>query len=512
MTVRRVLGITLLVIGGVVLAGIGIVAYLFVTAVTVDPLEVADAENCGVCHGENLEGTGQGTPLVGVALLYGDTVEEISASVAKGFPAQGMPGWSQILPESEIRRLAIYVAERRSELSLDFKVGMPLEIPGGIVRSALHDFRIETVATGFDPLPYSIAPLPDGGFLLTEKKRGLSVVSADGVQSPLIEGTPTAYADGFSLPLVDLELGTGWIMDVAIHPDYADNGWIYLHFGDRCTDCNATGGAVSMNKVVRGRIDDGRWVDEETIWSVPVEDYTAMPDMSAGGRLSFDGDSHVYIGVGMKGSANYVGIQDLAEPYGKIHHVHDDGSVPADNPFVDVADAQPTTWTYGHRSPQGLEFHRGTGQLWSTEMGPRGGDEINLLLPGRNYGWPLYSKGVDYDGTPVEYGKELGMTFDLEDIEQPVVDLTPSPAVSSFVFYDGDAFPAWHDHMLVGSLRATELYRVEVDGDRLVQQETLITDLARIRDVEVGVDGLVYLLLEHASGGRIVRLAPPSAG
>ncbi len=141
-------------------------------------------------------------------------------------------------------------------------------------------------------------------------------------------------------------------------------------------------------------------------------------------------------------------------------------------------------------------------------MGPRGGDEINLLLPGRNYGWPLYSKGVDYDGTPVEYGKELGITFDLEDIEQPVVDLTPSPAVSSFVFYDGDAFPAWRNHLLVGSLRATDLYRVEVDGDRLVRKETLIADLARIRDVEVGPDGLVYLLLEHASGGLIVRLVP----
>ncbi len=467
MTVRRVLGITLLAIGGVVLAGIGIVAYLFVTAVTVDPFEVAYAENCSVCHGENLEGTGQGTPLVGVEFRHGDTVEEIGASIANGFPAQGMPGWSQVLPEPEIRKLAIYVSERRSDLSRDFKVGMPLEIPGETVRSALHDFRIETIATGLDPLPYSIAPLPDGRFLLTEKKRGLSIVSANGVQSPLIEGTPTASSEVITVPFIDLEFGTGWIMDVATHPDYADNGWIYLHFGDRCTDCNATGGAVSMNKVVRGRIDDGRWVDEETIRSVPVEGYTAMPDMSAGGRLSFDGD---------------------------------------------VADAQPTTWTYGHRSPQGLEFHRETGRLWSTEMGPRGGDDINLLLPGRNYGWPLYSRGVDYDGTPVEYGKELGVTFDLEDIEQPVVDLTPSPAVSSFVFYDGDAFPAWRGHMLVGTLKATELYRVEMDGDRPVGQETLITDLARIRDVEVGVDGLVYLLLEHASGGRIVRLAPASAG
>ncbi len=512
MTARRILGITLLAIGGVVLVVIGVVAYLYYESVTHEPLAVAYVENCSACHGEHMEGTGLGTPLVGVEFVHGETVEEIGASIANGFPARGMPGWADILPETEIRKLAIYISERRSDLGRDFRVGMALEIPEGTVRSELHDFRIETFAEGLDPLPYSISPLPDGRFLVTEKKRGLRLVSADGEPSPLVEGTPAAHADAFTVPLVALEFGTGWMMEVAAHPDYADNGWVYLHFGDRCDDCNAVDGPVSMNKVVRGRIDDGRWVDEETVWSAPVEDYSAMPDMAAGGRLCFDDARRLYISVGMKGPVNYYGIQDLGEPYGKIHRVHDDGSVPADNPFLDDAEAQPTAWTYGHRSPQGLECDHRTGRVWSTEMGPRGGDEINLLLPGRNYGWPLTSKGVDYDGTPVEYGKELGITFDLADIEQPVVDLTPSPAVSSFVFYEGDAFPAWRNQMLVGTLKATELYRVELDGDRLVHRETLITDLARIRDVEVGADGLVYLLLEHASGGRIVRLAPAGAG
>ncbi len=141
-------------------------------------------------------------------------------------------------------------------------------------------------------------------------------------------------------------------------------------------------------------------------------------------------------------------------------------------------------------------------------MGPRGGDEVNLLLPGRNYGWPLYSKGLDYDGTPVEYGIELGIEFDLSDIEQPVVDLTPSPAVSSFIIYGGDAFPEWQDDLVVGSLKATELYRmVLVDGE-WVHTEILLEGLARIRDVESGPDGAIYLLLEHASGGQIVKLVP----
>ena len=352
MTIRRVLGITVLAIVGVVLVGIGVVAYLYYEGLTHEPLAVAYGENCGVCHGENMEGTGQGTPLVGVAFRHGETVEEIAASIANGFPAQGMPGWSDILPETEIRKLAIYISERRSDLGRDFRVGMALEIPEGTLHSALHDFRIETFAEGLDPWPFSIAPLPDGAFLVTEKKRGLRIVSADGEPSPLIEGTPVAHADAFTVPLVALEIGTGWMMEVAAHPDYADNGWVYLHFGDRCTDCNAVGGAVSMNKVVRGRIDAGRWVDEETIWSAPLEDYSDMPDLAAGGRLCFDEVRRLYISVGMKGPVNYYGIQDLSEPYGKIHRVQDDGTVPADNPFLDDADAQPTAWTYGHRSPR----------------------------------------------------------------------------------------------------------------------------------------------------------------
>jgi len=249
-------------------------------------------------------------------------------------------------------------------------------------------------------------------------------------------------------------------------------------------------------------------VDQEVIWKAAPETYTPTPDMAAGGRTSFDPRGYVFISVGMKGWDNHTGIQDLSLPYGKIHRVWDDGRIPDDNPFVDSPGALPSIWTYGHRSPQGLEFDPRSGRLWGTEMGPRGGDEINLLRPGRNYGWPLTSKGVDYDGTPVEYGRDLGIVFDLADIEQPLVDLTPSPAVSSFVVYAGDAFPAWRGDLIVGSLKATELYRFRFEGETPVAQEVLLRDLARIRDVETTPDGSLLLLLEHADGGRIVRLVP----
>jgi glucose/arabinose dehydrogenase len=216
----------------------------------------------------------------------------------------------------------------------------------------------------------------------------------------------------------------------------------------------------------------------------------------------------VFLSIGIKGGSEFAGVQDLSLPYGKVLRLNDDGSIPADNPFVNRSGALPAIWTYGHRSPEGLEFSRKTGRLWGTEMGQRGGDEVNLLRPGRNYGWPLTSKGLRYEGVPVDYGKELGITFDLKDIEQPVVDLTPSPAVSSFVIYDGGAFRRWRGNLLVGTLKATELYRMVVKGDRVVHRETVLAGLGRIRDVAVGPDDLVYLLLEHQSGSRILRLVP----
>jgi glucose/arabinose dehydrogenase len=174
-----------------------------------------------------------------------------------------------------------------------------------------------------------------------------------------------------------------------------------------------------------------------------------------------------------------------------------------------VSGAVKSIWSYGHRNPQGLEFNDLTGELWSSEHGPRGGDEINLILPGRNYGWPLYSLGVNYDGTPVGGGeKKRGIKFDLKDIVQPVVDLTPSPAVSNFIFYHGDRFPQWQGNMIVGTLKANKLYRIVLKDKKLVHKEILLKSIGRVRDVKEGGDGSIYLLIEHGSGGKILKLIP----
>jgi glucose/arabinose dehydrogenase len=466
---------------------------------------------CAVCHGENLEGAAQGTPLAGVDLAHGDSVDEIAESVANGFPERGMPEWSRTLSEVEIRNVALFISEARSDLNYnDFNYSTAFTIPEGEIPTEKHTFVLETVIDGLDPLPFSIAPLPDGRILLSEKKRGLSIISTDGAQSPYIEGAPRTYDDTF-IPTLEQEWGFGWMLDVALHPDFEENGWIYIHYGDRCSDCNeisrATGRPVSMNKLVRGRITDGTWVDEQIIWQADLKFYGSVPDIGAGGRITFDEEGHVFLSVGL-GVDNHTGVQDLRTPWGKMHRVLDDGRIPSDNPFIDVEGAIPTIWTYGHRSPQGLEFRRATGELWGTEMGPRGGDEINRLLPGKNYGWPLYSKGVNYDGTPVAYGEKLGIEYELEDIQQPVVDLTPSPAVSNLIFYSGEAFPRWESDMLVGSLKARSLFRMELEGNEVVHRETLIEGLARFRDIEMGPAGEIYVLLEHTSGGQILRLVP----
>ena len=413
--------------------------------------------------------------------------------------------------------IAIYIGERRlGQRFTEFQFDREVDIPSGVQSSEEHDFVIQTVIDGLDPLIFSIEPMPDGSLLVSEKERGLSIVSIDGIQSDLIEGTPET---GRSIDIMGVQYGSGWLLDVAIHPDYENNGWIYLHYTDLCGDqCGNSVFPASMNRLDRGRIVDGKWVDVQTIWRAPREFYVATPDTGAGGRIAFDDSGHVFLSMGIKSAdgGQDTSAQDLTNPYGKIHRVRDDGTIPLDNPFIvgtnpnreDGEFTRKSIWTYGHRSPQGLEWHPVRKRVWNSEMGPRGGDELNELLPGRNYGWPYHSLGLEYAGMHVERHKLKSVEFDASEVEQTLVDITPSPAISSFVVYSGDGFPRWQDNVLIGSLKGSSLFRMVFDGRTLVHRETLIKDLARIRDVEVGFDGLPYLLLENESGSLIVRLVP----
>ena len=475
-----------------------------------EPSRLAYADYCASCHGLNLEGTDSGPPLMGTGLVNGSGTQHLISSITQHQDKQKRSAsldWEQI-PAHTIKALALYVSERRQELPT-IPESHQHRLPEGSLTSDHHDFRIEHV-TDLPSPPYSMAPLPNGDILVVEKVRGLSVVDQEGQQSALIQNTPPVWRE--MLKIRGSYMGLGMMLDVKLHPNYENNGWIYLSHTDRCQlDCGSLV-PQTMVRVVRGKIHDGVWHSQEVIWSVDTDFYTVIPDNVAAGRLAFDQTGHLYITIG--GKASYSKLHELDTPYGKIHRVNDDGSVPEDNPFWQrpedrsVPSTRHTVWSFGHRTTQGLAAHPESGAIWASEMGPRGGDEINRIVTGGNYGWPLYTEGLDYDGEPINIGKELGLDFPLTQTVRPVVDFTPAPSLSNFTFHHGRQFPAWQHDLLVGSLRARTLFRIRLIDNEAVELEKLIEHLGRIRDVDVGPVGFIYVLLEHQDTGSLVRLVP----
>lgn len=345
------------------------------------------------------------------------------------------------------------------------------------VEAAGHRFALELVAEAPSEL-WSLAFLPEGDLLATQKSGQLLRVRRNG-QVERITGLPAVWSGG-----------QGGLMAVKPHPQYASNGWIYLTFSDPGPD-NAT----AMTRVVRGRIEGLNWVAQQDIYRAPERFYT--PDYAHfGSRLAFH-DGHVYFSIGERQHPEQA--QDLAFPFGKVHRLHDDGRVPRDNPFVGRADALPSIWSYGHRNPQGLTTHPRSGEIWSVEHGPMGGDELNLVRKGANYGWPRVSFGKHYDGTAV------GPSPYLEGVEPPVHHWTPSIAVSQVEFYEGDHFPGWRGQLLVASLGFQELRLVRLRDHRVLNDQLLFKGYGRVRDVAVSPDGQPHVLLNDFTAG-IYRL------
>ena len=493
--VRGLLGC--LILGG--LAFVGVRWYL-ATEAQREPSRVAFEEHCAACHGA-------GKP--GAALLEQPETDEPADELIRRIRNRHGDLVDQAdLPDPMVKALALYIIEQRTALP-SIADSHRHHIPGDVVTTQHHRFTVELV-TEVGKGPYAIEPLPDGRILLVEKVRGLSVIDQNGRQGELVTGTPRVWPEIVQARGSLAVLGA--MLDVELHPDHAENGWIYLSHADRCQlDCGSPW-PVTMVRVIRGRLDGNRWVDTEIIWSVHKDRYTVVPDAVASGRLAFDQNGFGYVTVG--GKSTYDNLHVMDTPYGKIHRFHQDGAVPADNPFWlddetrDPTSSRNTVWSYGHRTAQGLTTDPRTGDIWATEMGPRGGDEINRIRRGGNYGWPLYTEGLDYDGDYVRIGEDLGLDFAFSETIPPVVDFTPAPSLSNFTFYDGDRFPAWRYDLLVGSLRARTLFRVRLEDGALVEKERLLTRLGRIRDVEVGPDGLVYVLIEHHDTGSLLRLRP----
>ncbi|MEM7018091.1 MAG: PQQ-dependent sugar dehydrogenase, partial [Pseudomonadota bacterium] len=310
-----------LLITAAILALIGLGTYWYMVHYSKFDLYVPMyASNCAGCHGEDLRGTERGVALIDNYLKGGDTIAGLMQSIRRGHSELGTPAFKDTLTDVEVKGLAMYVGERRlGQRLMDFGFDVDLKIPATVQSSDEHRFRIEPLVEGLAHLSFSIEPLPDGSWLVTEKEHGLAIVSPDGAKSKRVEGTPKT---GGSLNVGGVHFGVGWLLGVAKHPDYAQNGWIYLHYTELCDDCSMIL-PTSMNKLDRGRIVDGKWVDVETIWQAPSEFYMSTPDTMAGGRIAFDDAGHVYISVGIKEVEELADIgitaQDLNIPYGKIH-------------------------------------------------------------------------------------------------------------------------------------------------------------------------------------------------
>jgi len=338
-----------------------------------------------------------------------------------------------------------------------------------------YRFRLERVAEAPSEL-WAMAFLPDGG-MIASQKNGQLVRFVEGQPPEQIVGTPPVW-----------DRVQGGLFGVLPHPDYATNGWLYLAFAD----VGAGDGMenATMTRIVRGRIEGRRWVDQEEIYKAAPEFYTSAYAHFGGRMVLLDG--YLYFTVGDRTTMRFA--QDLSRPFGKIHRVHEDGRVPEDNPFAGREGALPTIWSYGHRNPQGLTLHATTRTVWSAEHGPRGGDELNLVRGGVNYGWPLATFGINYDGT------QLAESPYREGTEPPVHHWTPSIAVSQIAFYEGEPFPKWSGHLLVASLGAQELRLVRMEGARAVGDEVLLKGRGRIRDVVSGPDGFPYVVINRPNG------------
>lgn len=352
----------------------------------------------------------------------------------------------------------------------------PDTVPVGAVRH-----RVVTVVEGLAN-PWSMAFLPgDEGILITERPGRLRRVRNGQLESQPIAGVPQVRASG-----------QGGLLDVVLHPEFATNRLIYLSY-------SKPGERGATTAVARGRLEDGRLTDVADVF---VADAWGTGGQHFGSRIVF-ADGYMYVTVGERGSGRRA--QNLRDHAGTTLRLYDDGRVPPDNPFVGRADARDEIFTYGNRNPQGMAVHPETGEIWVHEHGARGGDEINRLVGGANYGWPQTSFGSHYDLRPIR-DPRAGM-----GIELPILHWTPSIAPSGMTFYTGDAFPQWRGDVFAGALAGQHLRRVKLDGTRVVEQENLLEERdQRIRDVRTGPDGLIYVLVDAASA-PMLRLEPESS-
>ena len=384
-----------------------------------------------------------------------------------------------------IRMYPVTAAAAALTIALSFASA---QVPSGVQRSALHDYRVVTVAEGLMN-PWSIAFLPGGDMLVTERPGRLRIVRNGTLLPTAVSGTPTVLAQG-----------QGGLLDVVPHPQFAQNKLLYLSYSKPLPE-----GTGATTAVARGRFENDQLTNVQDIFVAE-----SRGQGHYGSRLVFDGNGYLFITVGDRqappsGNLEAHPAQDLSNHHGKIIRIHDDGRVPSDNPFVNRAGAKPDIWTYGHRNMQGLVRHPVTGDLWETEHGPQGGDEVNIIQPGNNYGWPVIGYGVNYrSGAAIHAGTHR------DGMQQPLHIWVPSIGISGLMLYTGDKFPGWQGNLFAGGMSGKRLARMTLNGQKVDFEEDLLWGVGRVRDVRQGPDGLIYIAIDGERGAAtpILRLEP----
>ncbi len=439
-------------------------------------------QHCASCHGKGLVGGNAQSMLDGV-WQFGAGRGDLVRNIKFGIAANGMPDYKDTLSNRQINQVVGYILAAEKQAAPP-KPPLPKKL---LTRD--YDVDVTVVAEGLE-VPWALTFIDNDTALLTERAGRLRLLKDGELHPDAIADTPAVFA-----------AGQGGLMDVAIDPDYADNGWVYLAYSHALP--GEGNNRPAMTRVVRGQIKDHAWTDEQVVFEAPHDTYISSL-YHYGSRLAFDPEGHLYITIGDRGKQD--DAQDLTKPNGKTHRVNRDGTIPKDNPFADHDNALPSIYTLGNRNAQGLATHPKTGGLWSSEHGPMGGDEINLIKPGVNYGWPVITYGINYNGKPVS---DLQAK---EGLAQPMHYWTPSIAVCGIDFVQGDHFPRWQNNLFVTALSHQELRRMNIQDGRVIYQEVILKNAGRVRDIASAPDGTVYVVLNQpgtvlklTNGGPVLR-------
>lgn len=427
---------------------------------------------CAGCHGEKMDA------FVDRKWKFGNSRKELFTSIKLGHPNEGMPAFNASFSDGEIYQISDYILHGIKNVN---KYSFNERPSSNIFKTEEMTIRLDTVARGMD-VPWGMAFLPGGDILVTDRNGSFYRVKKDKSLQP-VDGAPEV-----------LNRGQGGLMDVVLDPAFDENKYIYLSYSKFRKEGDAV---LATTAIMKAKLEGDKLTEQKDIFV--ARPYTRTQH-HYGSRMQFGKDGYLYFSVGERGNEKENPQQIKGNDLGKIHRIKSDGSIPSDNPFVKTKGAEPSIYSYGHRNPQALTIHPVTGKIWETEHGPRGGDEINIIEPARNYGWPVITYGINYNG------KIISTISSKSGMIQPLHYWIPSIGPSGMAFVTGDRYKNWNGDIMSGSLRFKYLNRSVLKNNRVVKEEILFKNIGRVRDVRMAPDGYLYIAVE--SPGTIYKLVP----